>query len=369
VALAASIVLAPEAHAYWERANGAPLSDFQMQWKTRMALRRGDWKTVRTTIESMPPALRADSTWVYWLGRAHQGEGRPAEARAQWQSIAGQTTFYTQLAQEELGNQVVAPPPIAPITAAELAQASSNQSLQRAIKFYDLRLRAEGNREWSWGLRNLSERQLLAAAELARRNELLDRMVETSLRTRTELSYDQRFPAPHLDVLRPTAQGLSLDKAWVYGLIRQESRFIRDARSGVGASGLMQVMPATGKWVAAKIGLNNFVTSMLNDLHVNITLGANYMTMVLNNFEGSQVLATAAYNAGPSRSRTWRSRLDAPMEGAIFVETIPFTETRGYVRNVMANATNYASIFEGKPQSLKARLGTITPRPSTSVLD
>jgi soluble lytic murein transglycosylase len=369
VALAASIVLAPEAHAYWDRANGAPLSDFQMQWKTRMALRRGDWKTVRATIESMPPALRADSTWVYWLGRAHQGEGRPAEARAQWQSIAGQTTFYTQLAQEELGNQVVAPPPIAPITAAELAQATANQSLQRAIKFYDLRLRAEGNREWSWGLRNLSERQLLAAAELARRNELLDRMVETSLRTRTELSYDQRFPAPHLDVLRPTAQGLSLDKAWVYGLIRQESRFIRDARSGVGASGLMQVMPATGKWVAAKIGLNNFVTSMLNDLHVNITLGANYMTMVLNNFEGSQVLATAAYNAGPSRSRTWRSRLDAPMEGAIFVETIPFTETRGYVRNVMANATNYASIFEGKPQSLKARLGTITPRPSTSVLD
>ena len=369
VALAASIVLAPEAHAYWDRANGAPLSDFQMQWKTRMALRRGDWKTVRTTIETMPPALRADSTWVYWLGRAHQGEGRPAEARAQWQSIAGQTTFYTQLAQEELGNQVVAPPPIAPITTAELAQATANQSLQRAIKFYDLRLRAEGNREWSWGLRNLSERQLLAAAELARRNELLDRMVETSLRTRTELSYDQRFPAPHLDVLRPTAQGLSLDKAWVYGLIRQESRFIRDARSGVGASGLMQVMPATGKWVAAKIGLNNFVTSMLNDLHVNITLGANYMTMVLNNFEGSQVLATAAYNAGPSRSRTWRSRLDAPMEGAIFVETIPFTETRGYVRNVMANATNYASIFEGKPQSLKARLGTITPRPSTSVLD
>lgn len=369
VALAASIVLAPEAHDYWERANGAPLSEFQMQWKTRMALRRADWKTVRTTIEAMPPALRADSTWVYWLGRAHQAEGRPAEARALWQSIAAQTTFYTQLAQEELGNQVIAPSPIAPITAAELAQATGNQSLQRALKFYALRLRAEGNREWSWGLRNLSDRQLLAAAELARRNELLDRMVETSLRTRTELSYDQRFPAPHLEVLKPTAQGLSLDKAWVYGLIRQESRFIRDARSGVGASGLMQVMPATGKWVAAKIGLNNFVNSMLNDLHINITLGANYMTMVLENFEGSQVLATAAYNAGPSRSRTWRGRLEAPMEGAIFVETIPFTETRGYVRNVMANATNYASIFEGKPQSLKARLGTITPRPGTSVLD
>jgi soluble lytic murein transglycosylase len=370
VALAASIALAPEAHGYWERARGATLTEFQMQWKARMALRRGDWKQVRATIEAMPPNLRADSTWIYWLGRALQAEGRTQEARALWQGIAAQTTFYTQLAHEELGNQIVAPPPVAPITATELSQATNNASLQRALKFYRLSLRAEGNREWNWGLRGLSERQLLAAAELARRNEHLDRMVETSLRTRTELSYDQRFPAPHLEVLKPTAQGLSLDKAWVYGLIRQESRFIRDARSGVGASGLMQVMPATGKWVAAKIGLDNFVHTMLNDLHTNITLGANYMNMVLENFEGSQVLATAAYNAGPGRSRTWRGRLDAPMEGAIFVETIPFTETRGYVRNVMANATNYASIFEGKPQSLKARLGTISPRQSSgSVLD
>ena len=370
VALAASIVLAPEADLYWSRSKGAPLSDFQMQWKTRMALRRGDWKDVRATIEAMPAPLRADSTWIYWLGRAHAAEGHSVEARDLFNSIAAQSTFYGQLAQEELGRLVVAPPPVAPITAAELAQASANPSLQRALKFYSLSLRPEGNREWNWGLRNLSERQLLAAAELARRNELLDRMVETSLRTRSELSYDQRFPAPHLELLKPTAQGLGLDKAWVYGLIRQESRFIRDARSGVGASGLMQVMPATGKWVAAKIGLDNFVHDMLSDIRTNITLGANYMNMVLGNFDGSYVLATAAYNAGPGRSRTWRGRLEQPMEGAIFVETIPFTETRGYVRNVMANATNYASIFEGKPQSLKARLGTISPRGSSgSVLD
>ena len=371
VALAASIVLAPEADLYWSRTKGAPLSDFQMQWKTRMALRRGDWKEVRATIEAMPAALRADSTWIYWLGRAHQAEGHSVEARDIFNSIAAQSTFYGQLAQEELGRLVIAPPPLAPVTAAELAQASNNPSLQRALKFYSLSLRAEGNREWNWGLRNLSDRQLLAAAELARRNELLDRMVETSLRTRTELSYDQRFPSPHLELLKPTAQGLGLDKAWVYGLIRQESRFIRDARSGVGASGLMQVMPATGKWVANKIGLENFVHDMLSDIRTNITLGANYMNMVLGNFEGSQVLATAAYNAGPGRSRTWRGRLEQPMEGAIFVESIPFTETRGYVRNVMANATNYASIFEGKPQSLKARLGTISPRSGggASVLD
>lgn len=368
IAHAASIKLEPEAYTWWQRANGIRLTGEQLQWKTRIALRRGDWKAVRATIEAMPPNLRADSAWVYWLARADKHEGRTAEANAAFERIASPHNFYGQLALDELGRQVVAPPPAAAISADELAQAGANPSLQRALKFYALRLRAEGNREWNWGLRGMSDRQLLAAGELARRNDLLDRTVETSLRTRTELDYAQRFPAPHLDVLHPTAQGLGLDKAWVYGLIRQESRFISDARSGVGASGLMQVMPATGKWVAAKIGMDNFVHGMLNDLRTNITLGANYMNMVLENFDGDEILATAAYNAGPSRARAWRGVLDQPMEGAVFVESIPFSETRGYVRNVLANATNYAAVFENKPQSIRTRVRPVQPRERTSIL-
>jgi soluble lytic murein transglycosylase len=214
-------------------------------------------------------------------------------------------------------------------------------------------MRFEGTREWNWALNGFTERQLLAAAEFARQNDILDRMLSTSERTRTEFDYTQRFPAPHNDILHPTAQGLGL---------RQESRFVSDAQSGVGASGLMQVMPSTGKWVAEKIGLTDYGHGMLNDIRTNIVLGTNYLNMVLNNADGSQVLATAAYNAGPGRARTWRGLLTAPMEGAVFVETIPFEETRTYVRNVMSNATNYAALFEKRPQSLKARLGTITPR-------
>jgi soluble lytic murein transglycosylase len=368
IAHAASIALSPDAATYWQRANGVQLTNEQLQWKTRIALRRGDWKTVRATIEAMPPNLRADSAWVYWLARADKHDGRMAEANAGFERIASQHHFYGQLALDDLGRQVVAPPPAQPISNEELASSNANPSLQRALKFYALRLRADGNREWNWALRGMSDRQLLAAGEIARRNDLLDRTVETSLRTRTELDYAQRFPAPHLDVLHPTAQGLGLDKAWVYGLIRQESRFITDARSGVGASGLMQVMPATGKWVAAKIGMDNFVHSMLNDLRTNITLGANYMNMVLENFDGDEILATAAYNAGPSRSRAWRGVLDQPMEGAIFVESIPFSETRGYVRNVLANATNYAAMFENKPQSIRTRLRPVQPRERASIL-
>jgi len=368
VALAASLVLAPEASDYWRRAEGAPLTNFQREWKARIALRHGDWRQVAATIDAMPSPLRDESGWVYWLGRAYANAGRREDADALYRRIATQNNFYGQLAMEELGQLVTMPPSASPVTPDEVNQVAQLPALRQAMKFYALRLRPEGNREWSWATRGMSERQLLAASEYARRNDLLDRMVETSLRTRTELDYNQRFPAPHNEILQPTAKNLSLDTAWVYGLIRQESRFISDARSGVGASGLMQVMPATGKWVAAKIGLTDFVHGMLSDLRTNITLGANYMNMVLENNGGSQVLATAAYNAGPGRSRTWRGLLEAPMEGAVFVETIPFSETRTYVRNVMSNATNYAAIFEKRPQSLKARLGTITPRTGSAGL-
>jgi soluble lytic murein transglycosylase len=362
IALAASLTLAPEAYDDWKKADGAPLTWNQLEWKTRIALRRGDWKTVRATIEAMPAPQHDEPVWTYWLGRALQAEGRREDGQALFRRIADQNSFYGQLAMEELGMQISIPPSAPPPTPAELAQVTANPGFKRALKFFSMRMRFEGTREWNWALNGFTERQLLAAAEFARQNDILDRMLSTSERTRTEFDYTQRFPAPHNDILHPTAQGLGLDQAWVYGLIRQESRFVSDAQSGVGASGLMQVMPSTGKWVAEKIGLTDYGHGMLSDIRTNIVLGTNYLNMVLNNAEGSQVLATAAYNAGPGRARTWRGLLTAPMEGAVFVESIPFEETRTYVRNVMSNATNYAALFDKRPQSLKARLGTITPR-------
>ena len=362
IAHAASLTLAPEALGYWARAQGAPLTHEQMQWKTRIALRQGDWKTVKATILSMPPQLRNQNVWVYWLARAMQAEGvvEAAQAAAQYQRIAEPNSFYGQLALEELGQKIALPIPAA-VTPEEVAAVAANPGLRRALKFFSLRMRLEGGREWTWELRKFNDREVLAAAELARQHGILDRMVSTSERSRTLFDYSQRYPSPHRELLHPTTSQLNLDQAWVYGLIRQESRFITDAQSSVGASGLMQVMPATAQYVARKIGLD-FVKNKLNDLRTNLVLGANYMNMVLINSDGSQVLASAAYNAGPSRMRAWRGSLAEPVEGAVFAETIPFTETRIYVKNVMSNATNYAALFENRPQSLKARLGRISPR-------
>jgi soluble lytic murein transglycosylase len=240
-------------------------------------------------------------------------------------------------------------------------EAAQSPHFARAFKFYQLGLRFEGNREWNWNLRSLPDAKLAAYAEYGRRSGFLDRMVNTSDRTREQLDFAQRYPTPFVDQLRPITQDLGLDLGWVYGLIRQESRFIMDAKSSAGATGLMQLMPATARYVAKKIGMD-YDPTRINDMQKNLTLGSNYLSMVLADLDGSQALASAAYNAGPSRPRAWRATLTRPVEGAIFAETIPFSETRGYVKSVLANATIYSAMLTGKPQSLKARLGRVFPK-------
>lgn len=369
IALQSSLRLLPEANEDWHHAEGVPLSPEAHQWRVRAALRAQDWKQVKLAIDSMPANVRADPAWSYWLARADRQLGMGADAQALFASIADQTNFYGQLATEELGRKIVAPARPAPITAAELEPMAANPGFARSLKFIDLNLRFEANREWNWELRRMNERQHLAAAEYARQKNVLDRMVNTSDRTRTEMDFTQRFPTPYLDQMKESTDGLGLDIAWVYGLIRQESRFVMNARSNVGASGLMQVMPSTARFVARKIGMSDYSPGQISDVHTNIVLGTNYLNLVLNALEGSQAMASAAYNAGPGRPKAWRSTLPRTVEGAIFAETIPFNETRTYVKNVLSNATYYAALMQGQPQSLKSRLGAVSPRAADSASD
>jgi soluble lytic murein transglycosylase len=169
---------------------------------------------------------------------------------------------------------------------------------------------------------------------------------------------------PHQTEVVRRSKEIGLDPAYVYGLIRQESRFVTDARSHVGASGLMQVMPATARWTARKIGLTNFRPHQITEHDTNILIGTAYLKLALEDFEGSLPLAAAAYNAGPGRPRAWRNGPDLP--GEIWAENIPFEETRSYVKHVLANTTNYAALISGQPQSLRARLGVVGPREATA---
>jgi soluble lytic murein transglycosylase len=345
----------PEALTWFDRARD--LSDQQLGWKARAALRSGNWKEVIGAIDAMTEKEREQSAWRYWKARALKATGRGEEALALLKPLTYEYSFYGQLALEELGERISAPPVAFKPAPAELQAMSQNLSLRRALELYRLNLRVEGVREWIYAIRNFDDRQLLTAAEVARRNELYDRAINTADKTESLHDFTLRYLAPYRDVLRARSRELDLDEAWVYGLIRQESRFIVDARSRAGASGLMQLMPATAKWVARKMGLRHIAD--VTEVDTNVSLGTYYLRYVLDNLDGEPVLASAAYNAGPGRARAWRP--DAPMEGAIYAETIPFNETRDYVKKVMSNASYYGHSFSQQLQSLKQRLGVINP--------
>ncbi len=341
------------------------LSTESQEWKVRAGLRAKDWVLVKNAVEGMNPAVRSkDPAWTYWYGRALKVDGQNEKARESFELIADQYNFYGQLAREELGKSNYAPIKTK-VSEQEVDLMSSRKGFVRGEHLYQMNLRFEGNREWNWELRNMTDKQLLAAAEYAKRINLYDRVVNTADRTKQEHDFSLRYPTPYRDALSPIAKQIDLNLAWAYGLIRQESRFIMNASSSVGAAGLMQVMPTTAKYVAKKIGMTTYTNDKLGDANTNLTLGSNYLNMVLIDLDGSWVLASAAYNAGPSRSKAWREKLTSPTEGAIFAETIPFAETRTYVKNVLANATYYSSVINGQTQSLKQRLGIITPKVAT----
>lgn len=347
------------------------LNDDLLSWKVRAALRQGQWRQVLTATQAMSPESQKDPAWVYWRARAlmatAQDTAQRQEAQSLLRSIASVKGFYEQLALEDLGQPITVPERPMALTPQEKAAALINPGLQRALYAIQMGLRPEGNREWNYSTNlhtsgGMNDRELLAAAELACQRQVWDRCINTSERTKDAIDLEQRFPMPLREIVVRRAGEIKLDPAYVYGLIRQESRFVMDARSHVGASGLMQVMPATAKWTAKKIGLTNFTPDQITDREVNVAIGTGYLKLVLDDFEGSMPLATAAYNAGPGRSRNWRN--GPVLEAAIWVENIPFQETRDYVKKVLYNTTNYAAILTRQPQSLKARLGNVGPRNS-----
>ena len=350
-----------------------PWSDDLLAWHVRAALRtpaqdKHRWPLVQRAVDAMSAAEQKDSAWVYWRARATlarapagpDGDAMRASARQSLETLTPQMSFYGKLATEELGGKITLPAPPAPLSPAEREAPRGAAGFARALQLIDLGLRSEGVREWNFTLRGLDERGLLAAAQLACDREVWDRCINTSDRTKTEVDLAQRFPTPHRELIEAKARQAGLDPALVFGLIRQESRFVMDARSGVGASGLMQLMPATARWTAKQVGIN-YTPQMINDREVNLQLGTAYLKRVMDDLDGSLAMATAAYNAGPGRPRRWRE--GATLEPAAWAETIPFNETRDYVKKVLSNSVYYAAMLGQTVPTLKSRLGRpIGPR-------
>jgi soluble lytic murein transglycosylase len=379
----AALRLQPEAAALYQRAlaeqRGAPLgwSDDTLAWGVRSALRHAApaarWPMVLRLVGAMSPRAQQEPAWVYWKAQALRASAREGvagdasrdEARRLLTALAGPLDFYALLAAEAIAQTPAWPAEPTPLSPAERQAAADHAGLQRAMLLLALDLRSEGWREWNYSLRGMTDRELMAAARLACDRSHWQLCINTAERTRVEIDVALRYPLPYADEIRAAAASTDLDLALVLGLIRQETRFMARLRSHAGATGLMQVMPATAQIVAKKLGMPCCTLAQLGDPQLNLRLGTQYLRWALDDVQHSEPLALAAYNAGPGRPRRWREA--ATMDAAAWAEGIPFNETRDYVKKVLGNAAVYQALLSGKPPSLRPRLGnTIGPREPTA---
>ncbi|XZG70168.1 transglycosylase SLT domain-containing protein [Chitinibacteraceae bacterium HSL-7] len=328
-------------------------------WAIRAALRAQDLKTAMARIDALPGDEASDPAWRYWKAQALRRDGRNAEAEQMLASIADDATYYGILAASALDRPLLAAPydPIKP-TSDELNAVRQRPGIARALALYDGDWRLTATREWIWAIRDMSDRELVAAALVAERAGVPDRAINTADKAGHRADITLRYPLLYRNAIEREAAANGVDPAWVYGLIRQESRFMVDARSSVGAGGLMQIMPATARWIAKKMDKSDFNTGDVRIPATNIEMGTFYLAHIRDTLFGHPVLATAGYNAGPGRARQWQA--DTPLDALIYVETIPFNETRDYVKKVLSNAHVYRYAFKNAPPLINR----LTPVPA-----
>ncbi len=341
--------------------------DDALQAAAREAIRRSAWPKLLDIIAAMREPLRNEAAWQYWRAIAFKETRQRDKSEEILKRLKDDFSFYGMLAQEELGGTVRLPAKSeAALSAEDQKRLDQDAGIQRSYALVRMGMRAEAVMEWSAAMRGRTDAELIRAAQHARKAGLYDRMIAAADRTQEEHDFSLRYPAPFKDTVMSAAKQKSLDPWWVLGLIRQESRFIADVKSSVGAAGLMQIMPATGKMLAKEVGMKNTRNLQLTDVELNVQLGTTYMRQLHDRFGGSALLASAAYNAGPSRAVNWRSALPRRIAGAAFAESIPFPETRDYVKRVLANAVLYHAVHNGGTvPSLRRLLGEVAPGESS----
>ena len=353
--------LNPAANDWFREAGPAAQNAETQAWRVRAALRAVAWDDVLVAIDAMPEAQRQEAAWRYWRGRALAENGKRDDATALYTALARETHFYGILAGEAIGQRFVLPTSaVVPPPPEALVAFGARPEVKRVAKLAELEMRPESLREWQYIVRGLDDDALLLAAEHARRVGLYDRAINTAERTASRHDYALRYLAPFRPQFETAAKAHDIDMALLYGIARQESRFIADIVSSAGAVGLMQLMPGTARWVAKQVGRNDYSPALIADTELNTNFGAFYFKYWFERLERMPALAAAAYNAGPGRAQAWRP--NAPLEGAIWVETIPFNETRDYVKKVLANSLVYAHAFNAVAPPLTTSLGVVQPR-------
>jgi len=326
------------------------------QWRVRTALASSDWDSALHWLDELTPTERQSDTWRYWRARALDADGSKGDAFTEYSRLSQERSYYGFLAADKLQRAYRMNDARVDYDKAQLDRVRQLDGIRRARELYLAGKHTDARREWFHSTASLPQSQLKLAALLAHRWGWHDRAILTAAQAGYWSDLALRFPLPHREAIFTNAFLYDLDPALIYGVIRQESAFMEDARSPVGALGLMQLMPSTGKQTARALKIRYRGRQALLHSDQNIRLGSAYLNKLMRRFNGSPVLAAAAYNAGPHRVNRWLpDKADVP--ASLWVERIPFRETRRYVRRVLA----YASIFEWRLEQPVTRLSQRMP--------
>lgn len=345
----------------WLSAVSADPDDLSLKrWRVYAALWAGQWVTARRFIAALPDAERSSTRWRYWTARILEHQGDQVAADKTYRELARERDYYGFLAADHIGADYAMQHVSVDATAEEIARLQARPAIQAAHELYALDDVVDARRQWQWALRDMNDRELQVAAVIARQWGWYDRAIQTVVMSGHPNDLELRFPVVYRDVIEANAAKYDIDPGWIYGVVRQESAFRVDARSDAGAIGLMQLLPSTGRAGIRRLQLHARLEDALLSVEHNVRIGVSYLKQVLDRYGGHEVLATAAYNAGPNRVNSWIP--DKPIDADVWVETIPYKETRGYVKNVLAFAAVYEYRLGKHPTRLTTRMPVIRPR-------
>ncbi len=330
-----------------------------LRWRARVSLRAHNWRRLGKDIAAMEPAERSLEEWRYWEAIALLRSGRSVEGRAALATLSRERSYYGFLAADELGTGYALDSAALPANESALAEIAAQPGIVRARELFLVGLDSSGRSEWEAAIRHFSAEEKLQAAILADRWGWHSRAIAAVSSVGEYDDLAVRYPLPWKELFETHATAARIEPTWAYGVARSESLFMRDVRSSAGAIGLMQLMPQTGRRVAREINLPYVGVKTLTDPEQNIRLGTSYLGQMAERFGGHRVLATAAYNAGPHRVDAW-----LPQEGGedarVWIENIPFNETRKYVKRVLSAQAIFHWRMTGEVRRVSEELRPVT---------
>jgi soluble lytic murein transglycosylase len=335
------------------------------EWRVRSALSQEDWWSALTWIEALPSEERSEEHWQYWRARILEMQSmslpvlRTAAERI-YTDLSNQRSYHGFMAADRIGRPYQMETDKLEYEESALENISQIPGVRRAYELLQIGRQADARREWIYTIRGMDEETLRMASVIAARWGWHDRAIATVAKADHFDDIELRFPMAYKDLVIKNAGRQKIDPAWVYGVVRQESGFMSDAKSHAGALGLMQIMPRTGRITARATNTRLRSSRELLDVKKNIRLGAAYLRRMLDRTDGHSALATASYNAGPYRVKSWMP--DRSMPADLWVESIPFNETRKYVRRVMAYTVIYDHRLDGNVEQIRKRMPMIQPR-------